>query len=75
MSTRARAVGFLRDALAAEGWALAAKIERQARAQGISRRTLARAKRDMGVVSWRVGTDGGFWVWDVDRKNASGKSG
>lgn len=56
------AVDFLRDALAA-GPVLANEMRARAKADGISARTLERAKVKLGIPSNRRGFDGGNWYW------------
>jgi hypothetical protein len=57
---------FLTDLLAS-GPVAATDVERQRRAAGIAPRTLARAKKAMGVASRRVGgiADQGSWQWSL----------
>lgn len=63
--------------LLAGGPVAAADGEAAARAEGISSRTLDRARRQLGVVATR---DGGHWLWslphakDATPPNASGKA-
>lgn len=68
---RAAAVAFLRHALAA-GPRPAAELERRAIAQGISSRTLDRARKQLGVQACR---QDGHWVWALpapgERKDAT----
>lgn len=53
---------FLADALAA-GERLARDVEAEAERQGISGRTLERAKRDLGIIAIRPVSSGGPWGW------------
>lgn len=69
--TCAAAIVFLRHALAT-GPRPAADLERQAIAQGISSRTLDRARRELGVQARR---QDGHWAWALpaagERKDAT----
>jgi hypothetical protein len=59
---RADAEGFLRELLAAGSMA-SADVEQQAKAAGISWRTLRRAADAIGVKRWKEGGADGRWFW------------
>jgi putative DNA primase/helicase len=59
---RADAEGFLRELLTAGSMA-SSDVEREAKAVGISWRTLRRAADDLGVEKWREGGADGHWRW------------
>jgi hypothetical protein len=65
---RSEAVEFLNDILA-DGPVEASQIKEEAEDAGISERTLARAKKALGVVSYREGETGergkGRWLWKL----------
>ena len=65
---RDEATDFLREILA-RGPVAADDVKDQARAAGISERTLSRAKADLGVEAEKTGFEGG-WVWRFGTKAA-----
>jgi hypothetical protein len=65
---RDEAVEFLREVLAG-GPMAANEVKEQARAAGISERTLSRAKADLGVKAEKTGFEG-EWVWRFETKAA-----
>ncbi len=65
VEARPFAEDFLRDLLK-DGEVLASEIERRAKGEGIAKRTLDRAKKELGVKSRREGQTGAKnqrWVW------------
>jgi hypothetical protein len=65
---RDEAKDFLQEILA-DGRVLAETVKGQARKAGIAERTLARAKRDLGVKAEKDGFDGP-WYWSLAPKAA-----
>jgi putative DNA primase/helicase len=67
-SPRGEATEFLEEHLTA-GPVRADEIQRLAKCAGITLKTLQRAKKELGVVTTRVGTIGGsgHWVWNLPR--------
>src|SRR5215216_767496 len=65
---RSEAVEFLNEVLA-DGPVAASQVKEEAEDAGISERTLARAKKAIGVMSYREGETGergkGQWVWKL----------
>jgi putative DNA primase/helicase len=55
---------FLRDALK-NGARSATEVEAEAEGEGISERTLRRARKALGVRTQKVGMPGA-WVWQLD---------
>jgi hypothetical protein len=68
-SPRAVAAEFIREKLK-DGPIPALDIEQEALHAGLSKRTLARAKKDVGVISERPGGVGTKWVWSLPSKDA-----
>ncbi len=66
--SRSEAVEFLEEVLV-EGPVPAAQVKEEAEDAGISERTLARAKKTLGVMSYREGESGsrgrGQWLWKL----------
>jgi hypothetical protein len=70
-TARGEAVNFLREVLA-NGPVASTTIEQDAKAVGIAKRTLSRAKKMLGVYSRK--TPDGYWVWilpEQDRQDGS----
>jgi hypothetical protein len=65
---RSEAVEFLNEVLA-DGPVAASQVKEEAEDTGISERTLARAKKTLGVISYREGETGsrgkGQWLWKL----------
>jgi hypothetical protein len=65
-SAKREAKEFLQEALR-EGPALQQEVMADAKANGISRATLRRAKEDLNVLSYKARTANGGWMWELPK--------
>ncbi|MEI8230584.1 MAG: AAA family ATPase [Candidatus Peregrinibacteria bacterium] len=69
---------FLRETLSIQP-RRAAEVEREAEDAGISLTTLKRAKKDIGILTDKIGGKDGFWMWKLPNSaketNSSGREG
>ena len=69
-TARSEATEFLEEHLS-DGPVRADEVQRLAKRAGITAKTLQRAKKDLEVITTRMGTvgGGGFWTWELPKTN------